>query len=341
MPIYRDKEAGCWRFEFNRVIPGAGRVRARKRLPKSWSQAQADAFDRAESARLYAIATGVERPTHTIEDAVAVYLTERAPAMKSGKRVAQDLALVWWAYKGQPLDKLPEVCTKIRERSVGLSPATIRNRIRYLTSAARYAWKHHGMCEHDPAARVIVPKVDNERQVYAERDDVLRVMRALGRLRYQPRQRIRSDALPLAQKVRDTRDLVRVLYYSGMRVSEALRARVTEAGFELDDTKNGRPRIVPIHARAAAASRRWPPASPRSEMEKLWRLARDAAGLPDLWMHSLRHSTATAMVNAGVDLTTVGAVLGHKSYQSTRRYSHFATNTLAGAVSKIGKKRAA
>lgn len=35
-----------------------------------------------------------------------------------------------------------------------------------------------------------------------------------------------------------------------------------------------------------------------------------------------------------------GAVLGHKSTQSTKRYAHLATKTLAGALAKIGKKAA-
>ena len=55
-------------------------------------------------------------------------------------------------------------------------------------------------------------------------------------------------------------------------------------------------------------------------------------------LHDLRHSAASAMINAGVDLYTVGGVLGHQSATSTKRYSHLATSTLAAAVSMIGKK---
>lgn len=321
MPIYRDKTNGCYRFEFNRLIPGAGRVRARKRLPKSWTQAQADAFDRQESARLYALATGVERPAAAIDDAVALYLRERGPDLKVGKRIAQDLALIYWAYKGQPLDKLAEVCTKIRSKSGDLAPATIRNRIRYLTSACRYAWKHHGLCEHDPAARVIVPKVDNERQVYVDRRAVLTICRAT--------------------QCRETRAFIRIAFYSGMRQAEIFRAEIVNGCFVLTDTKNGHPRTVPIHPRIAATVRgRLPFLAVPSTLVKRWMRARTAAGFPDVWFHSLRHSTASALINEGVDLTTIGAVLGHKSAQSTRRYSHLATDTLAIALAKIGRKAA-
>jgi integrase len=44
-----------------------------------------------------------------------------------------------------------------------------------------------------------------------------------------------------------------------------------------------------------------------------------AAGVKDLHFHDLRHSAASEMVNAGVPLHTVGAVLGHRDARSTKR----------------------
>lgn len=44
------------------------------------------------------------------------------------------------------------------------------------------------------------------------------------------------------------------------------------------------------------------------------------------------------MINAGVDLYSVGAVLGHKDSRSTKRCSHLNIEALAGAVGRIGKK---
>ena len=55
-------------------------------------------------------------------------------------------------------------------------------------------------------------------------------------------------------------------------------------------------------------------------------------------LHDLRHSAASEMVNEGVDLYTVGVVLGHKDPRSTARYSHHRADTLAAAVGKIGRK---
>ena len=46
------------------------------------------------------------------------------------------------------------------------------------------------------------------------------------------------------------------------------------------------------------------------------------------------------MINAGVDLYTVGRVLGHADHQSTMRYAHLADDTLLEAV-EAGAKRMA
>lgn len=52
-----------------------------------------------------------------------------------------------------------------------------------------------------------------------------------------------------------------------------------------------------------------------------------------------RARAAWEMINAGIDLFTVGGVLGHKSVVSTKRYSHLVTDRLAVAIGKIGQKR--
>lgn len=87
--------------------------------------------------------------------------------------------------------------------------------------------------------------------------------------------------------------------------------------------------------------------SPRSPAKHLttikhgWHTVRDAAGLPDLRIHDLRHSAASFMVNSGVDLFAVGKVLGHANVASTARYSHLENTTLLAAVEAGAKKQAA
>jgi hypothetical protein len=90
MPIERDKKRGTFVFVFDRRI-GGQRVRARKRLPRAWNQAQADAFDRQETARLYAAATRTPGAGHLIDDAVTIYLKERVPQLKAGLNAARSV----------------------------------------------------------------------------------------------------------------------------------------------------------------------------------------------------------------------------------------------------------
>lgn len=321
MPIYRDKKRGSFVFEFDRLI-NSNRVRTVKHLPKTWNQTQADAYDRQESARLYAIATRVQRPEFTIEDAVDCYIRERVPKLKTAGNVAKELALLFPFYQGRPIAALSDVCKTyamkgVKQDGTPLAAASIRNRIRYLTAACRYAWKHHDMAESDPAAKVTVPTVRNERHQYASRAEMLAICRLC--------------------KNHNARMAIRIGFYSGMRLGEILRAKVVGAAWVLADTKNGNPRIVPIHPRVAVCARRFKKA-PKITIQDNWQRARDLAGFSHYHFHDLRHSSASEMINSGVDLYTVGAVLGHKDARSTQRYSHLATDALSVAIGKIGQK---
>jgi len=71
---------------------------------------------------------------------------------------------------------------------------------------------------------------------------------------------------------------------------------------------------------------------PFVSIKHAWQTARDEAGLPGLRLHDCRHAFASFAINSGVDLFTVGRVLGHRSVQSTQRYSHLANDTLLAAV---------
>ena len=57
--------------------------------------------------------------------------------------------------------------------------------------------------------------------------------------------------------------------------------------------------------------------------------------------HDLRHTAASHLVMAGVDLRTVGKILGHKTAQITLRYAHLAPDHLKGAVERLDFNQAA
>jgi integrase len=318
MPINAVKDRkgrSRWEFEFSRRL-GGRRLRTRKLLPPSWTRTQADAFDRKESARLYAQLTGVEEQRWTIDQAVARYVDERIPVLKTGLAIGAELQSLQEYFIGRAVADLPEVCAEISEDyRDDVAPATLMNKLRYLCAAARWGWKWHNMATSNPAGRVIFPSVRNERQVYVNRRQMVQLARACAN--------------------RPARAAIRIAFYSGMRLGEIERAeRVSELGaFLLLDTKNGEPRMIPMapKIRACAAI----DLGTRFQTGYHFRKARALVGLEHLHFHDLRHSTASAMRNAGVDLRTVGDILGHKSLQSTQRYAHLGIEAARAALAKI------
>lgn len=324
----RDKKR--YRFEFEAQINGQ-RLRATKLLPAGWNKAQAETWDRVECARLYAEASGVQRPDAKIEEAVRLYIAERCGKRKNGTGTAHELDRLLPAYEGRSISELAEIAQEYplvatREvyingvrTTVPLSPATIRNRLAYLRAACRYAYRFHNMGERDPAERMQMPTVKNERHYYASRAEMLRIARAMP--------------------VGPSRAVIRIGFYSGMRLGEVLAAKlVGRECFLLEDTKNGDRRMIPIHPRVTCCLKYFPVAIKKRWIQRQFTTAAKALGLGHLHIHDLRHSAASEMINSGATLYEVGAVLGHRSAQSTKRYAHLATGTLAAAVGLIGRK---
>jgi len=63
----------------------------------------------------------------------------------------------------------------------------------------------------------------------------------------------------------------------------------------------------------------------------------DRSGIPDFHFHDLRHTFASRLVMAGVDLRTVQVLMGHKTISMTLRYAHLAPEHLKKAVEALDR----
>jgi integrase len=151
---------------------------------------------------------------------------------------------------------------------------------------------------------------------------------------------------------------IRLLLFTGCRLSEILSLRWGDVDFEralltLRDSKTGA-RVVWLNAAALAvledlsrvrlgdyviAGDRQD--QPRRDLNRPWRQIVKHAGLADVTLHTLRHTTATAGVGAGIGLPLVGAILGHKVARTTARYAHIAADPARRASETIGATIAA
>jgi site-specific recombinase XerD len=113
-------------------------------------------------------------------------------------------------------------------------------------------------------------------------------------------------------------------------------------------SKNGHSRHVPLNQTAIAAlqtvqsqgnGQPWVFLNcfgQRSSGPRKWfdQAVKDAK-LQDFTWHCLRHTFASRLVMAGVDIRTVQELMGHKTIQMTVRYAHLAPNHQLAAVEKL------
>ena len=67
-----------------------------------------------------------------------------------------------------------------------------------------------------------------------------------------------------------------------------------------------------------------------------WRTLREAAGVPDVRLHDLRHSYASLALRQGETVLTIGRLLGHRDPATTLKYTHFADAMVRDAVEAVG-----
>lgn len=145
--------------------------------------------------------------------------------------------------------------------------------------------------------------------------------------------------------------------HTGMRRNEQYHLRWEHVDFRLGlinvaISKNGQRRAIPMNevARKALEELRQRrdgsgyvvPGTARDRGRDWHRWFEDAvqkASIQDLCWHDLRHSFASRLVMAGVDIRTVAELLGHKTLAMVMRYAHLAPGHMRQAVDRLVPER--
>ncbi len=231
------------------------------------------------------------------------------------------------------------------------SKATIARKLSAVRSYFRFL-QRLGLRSDNPAESVMTPKQEKKIPHYLTVDDVFRLL-----------DQVQEDSLLGLRN----RAIFETLYTAGTRVSEL-------AGLDTRDVdlktcimrvrgKGNKERVLPIGDKAVQANRsyrhrlqreagidpdtvgalfrnhRRGRLSPRSIARILDKLVRQCGLLVPVSPHTLRHTFATHLLDAGADLRSVQELLGHESLSTTQKYTHVSIDRLMETYDKAHPRR--
>ncbi len=177
----------------------------------------------------------------------------------------------------------------------------------------------------------------------------------MRRYRMKPRERFLSaeELKRLGFVLDHTEDVmaaaaIRLLLFTGARSSEITGLKwewIRGSRALLPDSKTG-PKTIQLPPPARAVLNALPRkgefvfpnkknGGPMRDLGPRWCKLRGLAGLDDVRIHDCRHTFASHAVMSGLDLYTVGRLLGHADTGSTERYAHLADEHVREAAGRI------
>jgi integrase/recombinase XerD len=218
-----------------------------------------------------------------------------------------------------------------------LAPGTVEIRMSALRFLYKKTLKRRDLAYDD----LIFPKTPRKLPVVLSPEEVTRLIEAAPNLRY--------------------RTLLMLLYSTGIRRTEASLLQVSDIDSErrvihIRQGKGSRDRDVPLSPKLLEALReywRWkkpkvylfPSTSGHRGLEgpisdkTVWYACKRAASKAGIKKrigpHTLRHSFATHLLEAGADLRTIQLLLGHQELKHTTIYLHLSQRHLHAAINPL------
>jgi integrase/recombinase XerC len=230
---------------------------------------------------------------------------------------------------------------KNRKSSIARKLSTLRSFFKYLV--------REQIVSSNPAKGISTPKAEKTLPTTLTVDEAFRLMESPKRL---PE---KSSGGPKQNGSRD-RAILELLYSSGLRVSELVGLNSNQLDLELGVVrvmgKGRKERIVPVGMKAIDALKAYleerggveeDPVfvnflggrlTARSVGRLIKKYTRHSGIFRKVSPHSLRHTFATHLLDAGADIREIQEMLGHSSLSTTQRYTHVSMGKLMEVYDK-------
>ena len=246
-----------------------------------------------------------------------------------------------WSWAG--VDRLAVRGFLAAEQRRGLARRSVARALSALRTFYRFLNATRGL-EVNPARAARTPRLEKTLPTWLDRAEIEMLFAD-------------AEARAAAGGFREVRDLamLELFYSTGMRLSELAGLNDPDVDLVSDQVKargkGKKERLIPVGSHATSALRKYleirdriatarggnrpmfvnmrgTRISPRGVQLAMKRLFATLARGPELHVHTLRHSFATHLLDAGADLRAVQELLGHASLGTTQVYTHTSVERL-------------
>jgi len=230
----------------------------------------------------------------------------------------------------------------------GITRNSIARKVAAVRSFFKYCYKR-GHVQKNPAHLLIVPKKETRLPVTVALDDIKKMME------------LADEDTP---EIQQERAILELFYSSGIRLSELVNLNVNDVDIRQSQVtvlgKGNKQRVIPIGKKALDAYKNHLKTRPElltgssknDDKKALFIAAKGGRIYPrkvqriiEKYLsktsevtqkspHTLRHSFATHMMDAGADIRMIKEFLGHSDLNSTQIYTHTSMERLQKVYSK-------
>lgn len=273
---------------------------------------------------------------HTFDELIEKFLQVHSPRQKPStqKRYITSISHLRKYFSGMTLASItPRTITDYMHQRInsGAAPGTVNREFRTLSKAMKLAHREWEWIRENPCLKVSALRESNTITRYLTHDEEVRLLDV-------------SKEYLNGQM----HDIIVIALNTGLRQSEILHLQWSNIDLfrkvlTIEKTKNNEPRTIPLNETVygilktrsrvvqmsgyvlTTASGR--PILRRNLMREFYKALKKAQ-IDNFRFHDLRHTFATRLVQAGVDVYTVAKLLGHRDLKSTQRYAHHCPESL-------------